>query len=324
MNAQSSTLQRQLAQETSQNKQDQQELAQQMKQDPLLNQMNQDLKNAGYEQKDASLTAQGKGSGSVSAQYNNEKGQSVSLKGEIENGSVQQLTASSNESVPTPSSLQNDPRYQAAKMDLQQAGYNQTGGSQALTPNETRIDEQYTTQDGKNATISSIIRNETVESVTVQKEEEIPLGWYIGIILLILLICLCSWAAYRYYQKRNLVPGEEVQEISEPLDINEATEKYLIMAETAVKEGRIKDAYTNSGQALRFFISHTKGSGSADTTEEILTIARKKGMEIRRITPILERCMMVEYARSDGSAEESLGFIKEIRSLIMDQNPEES
>ncbi|HWQ64369.1 MAG TPA: hypothetical protein VN429_08125 [Methanospirillum sp.] len=324
MNAQSSALQQQLAQETSQNKKDQQELADKMHQDPLLSQVNQDLKNAGYQQKDGSISAEGKGEGTVSAQYQNDKNQGVSLDGDIQNGSLEKLTASSNESLPIPSSLADDPRYQAEKKNLQQAGYNQTGGTQTITPNETKIDEQYNTLNGKNATISSIIRNGTVESVTVKKEEETPIGWYIGIILLIILICLCCWAGYRYYQKKSIEPEEELPILVEPVDIKTKTEEYLINAEKALGEDRIKDAYVLFGQALRFFISQTKGLGTAYTTEEILSLARNQGMDAKIIAPILERCMMVEYARSTGSSEEATKFIKDIRTFVTDHLPEET
>lgn len=315
MNAQSSALQKQLAQETSQNKKDQQELSQQMNQDPMLNQMSRDLQKAGYQQKEGSVSAQGNGAGTVSSQFANQNGQSVSLQGDVRNGSVQQLTASSNESLPVPSALSDDARYQAEKNALQQAGYNQTGGSQVVTPNETRIDEQYTTPNGKNATISSVIRNGTVEAVTVKKNEEVPTGWYIGIILLIILICLCSWAAYLYYRKRNSQQEEKEEDAtSEPFDISAVTEGYLSKAETALAEGRLKDAYIHAGQALRFFISHTEGRGTADTTEEILGILQKNGVKNENIRSILDTCMMVEFARSEGTSSEASGIIAEIRS----------
>lgn len=324
MNAQSSALQQQLAQETSQNRKDQQELADKMHQDPLLSQVNKDLKSAGYQQKEGSISAEGKGEGTVLAQYQNDKNQGVSLEGDIQNGSLEKLTASSNESLPIPSTLANDPKYQAEKKNLQQAGYNQTGGTQTITHNESVINEQYSNPDGKNATISSIIRNGTVESVTVKKDDETPIGWYFGIILLILLICLCCWAGYRYYQKRDLEPEEELPVLIEPVDVRTKTEELLINAEKAISEDRIKDAYVLFGQAIRFFISQTKGSGTSHTTEEILSLAKSQGMDVKIITPILERCMMVEYARSTGTSEEATGFIRDIRTFVKKYCPEES
>jgi|GEM_PF-768277 len=323
MNAESSALQKQLAEETSQNKKDQQDLADKMHQDPLLNQVNQDLKKAGYQQKDGSISAEGKGEGTVSAQYKNDNNQALSLQGDIRNGSLEKLTASSNESLPVPSSLADDPRYQAEKENLQQAGYNQTGGTQTITPNETKIDENYNNPDGKNATISSVIRNGTVVSVTVKKEDETPLGWYIGIILLVILIILCCWAGYRYYQRKSIQPDQEPPAPAEPINIREVTEEYLTMAEKAITEERIKDAYVISGQALRFFISHTRGSGSAETTDEILSLAKKKGIDTSMISRILDRCMMVEYARGVGSSDEVTGFIGDIRSFVTQNLPDE-
>ncbi len=226
-------------------------------------------------------------------------------------------------SGPIPQILVNNSTYNQLISNLEKAGYSPGGGSMKMTLTEILIDEHYNTTEGKNTTISSVIRNGTVESVTVKKEDEAPLGWYIGIILLIILISLCCWAGYRYYQKQNIQPDEEPPVTVEPVDIRKVTEEYLTMAEAAIKDGRIKDAYVSSGQALRFLISHTRGSGSADTTEEILTLARKKGIDTGMISRILDRCMMVEYARSEGSSDEAIGFIGDIRSFVSENLPDE-
>jgi len=224
---------------------------------------------------------------------------------------------------PIPQILANNSTYNQLISNLEKSGYSPGGGSMKMTSTEILIEGHYNNTEGKNATISSVIRNGTVESVTVKKEDETPLGWYIGIILLIILISLCCWAGYRYYQKQNLQPDEEPPVTAEPVDIRKVTEDYLTIAEAAIRDGRIKDAYVSSGQALRFFISQTRGSGSADTTDEILTLARNKGIDTGMISRILDRCMMVEYARSEGSSDEAMSFIGDIRLFVSENLPDE-
>lgn len=324
MNAQSSALQKQLADETARNKQEQQELSQQLTQDPLMNQAVKDLNAAGYQQKDGSVSAQDQGKGSVSASFEDKNGKSVSLAGDIRNGSVEKVTARSRDELPVPQTLSREPRYQEAKKSLAQGGYNQTGGTQSMTLNETRIEEQYQTPDGKNATLTSVIRNGTIEEISVRKPEESPIGWYIGIILLILLTGLCSWAAYKYYQRGKDSSESDIIIVPvEPLDILAETEDLLSGAEKASREGRIKDAYIIVGQALRFFISHTYGKGTADTNEEIISIAKRSRLKDVEYALILERCMLVEYARGEGTEDEVTGFITDIRRIIATNRPEE-
>ncbi len=324
MNAQSSALQKQLAEETARNKKAQQELSENISRDPLMNQAARDLKAAGYEQQDGSVSAQGMETGSVSATFADQNGKKVAVTGDIQNGSVEKVTSTSEDHLPVPSNLSQDSRYQEAKNSLTQAGFNQTGGSQTMTLNETQVEEQYTTPDGKYATISSVIRNGTVEEVIVKKDEESPIGWYIGFILLILLICLCSWAGYTYLRKKDNSDDPDGRDLVQPLDIPAETEKLLQDAESASREGRIKDAYICAGQALRFFISHTYGNGSAGTNEEISKLAKQSGLKDTGYQKILDRCMLVEYARSEGSEDEISGFISDIRAIVRVNNPDHS
>jgi len=319
MNTQSSALQQQLAQEAEQKKKDQQELSQNLAQDPLMNKMAQDLNQAGYQQKEGTVSAQGKGAGSIESSFEDQAGKSVQVQGSVQNNSVQQLTATSNESMPVPQELADDSRYMNEKSVLAKAGYNETGGSQVLTRNETRIEQQFKNSEGKNATISALIRNGTVEEVTVQKDEEVPLGWYVGIILLIILICLCAWAGYRYYQRPGLSPEEVSAEVvKEPVDVLNDTARMLIEAESDFAAGRVKEGYTRAGQALRFFVSYSYGSRTAETNEEIVSIARKSGISDQEVQDILNRCTMVEYAKNEGNGYEFSDIITRIRMVIQE------
>ncbi|MFH0966235.1 MAG: hypothetical protein V1862_00920 [Methanobacteriota archaeon] len=319
MNTQSSSLQQQLAQEAEQKKKDQQELSQNLAQDPLMKKMAQELNQAGYQKKEGAVSAQGKGAGSIEFSFEDKTGKSVNVQGSLQNNSVQQLTAHSDESIPVPQELADDSRYTNEKSALAKSGYNEAGGSEILTQNETRIEQQFKNSEGKNATISSIIRNGTVEEVTVKKDEEVPLGWYLGIILLIILICLCIWAGYRYYQRPGISPEERSAEVvKEPVDILNETTRMLTEAEKKFAAGRVKDGYSRAGQALRFFISYSYGSGGAETSEEIVSIARKSGIPHEEVQNILTRCNLVEFAKNKGNAEEFAEIIANIRMVIQE------
>jgi hypothetical protein len=319
MNAQSSALQQQMTEEAEKNRKDQQELSQRLAQDPLMKKVEQDLNQAGYQQKEDLVSAQGEGSGTIRASFKDQTGKSVEVQGLLQNGSVQELTVRSDEPIPVPRELADDSRYINAKNALQKEGYNETGETRIFTPDETRIEQQFRDSEGKNVTISAVLRNGTVDDVTVQKDTEVPLGWYIGIILLIFLICLCVWAGYRYYNRpKTYLEEGYIEDAIKPVDFLNDTLQMIDDAESDFTAGRIKDAYSRAGQALRFFISHSLGSGVADTSDEIVLVARKSGFHVREIEDILNRCTLVEFAKDEGSSEEFGEIISGIRLLIQD------
>jgi hypothetical protein len=229
---------------------------------------------------------------------------------------------SSSELGPVPQELTNNQTYKNILDNLGQEGYTPSGGIMTMTISDLRFEQIFKDSEGKNATISAVLRNGTVEEVTVKKEDEVPLGWYIGIILLIILICLCVWAGYRYYTRPKISPEEGPAEVvREPIDVLNDTIRMLTEAEKEFGDGRVKEGYTLAGQALRFFLSHTFGSGAAGTNEEIVSLARKSGMRDFEVQDILNRCTMVEYAKNEGTADEFSEIITSIRKIIESTNP---
>lgn len=225
--------------------------------------------------------------------------------------------ANDDESKPIPPDLPNNKTYKQAIEDLRETGYKPSTGSLIITHNETRVVELFRTPDGKNATVTSVIRNGTVEEVTVKKEETVPVGWYLGFVLLLILACLCAWAGYRYYLKRTLHTDPEPADlIKEPRDIRRETEEILIRAEALFSERKEKDAYALAGQGLRFYLSHILGTGTADTNGEIISLMKKNGKDSREVQNILNRCVMVEFAKSDGEEEEFRSIVSGIRNIV--------
>jgi len=199
---------------------------------------------------------------------------------------------------------------------LSNEGFFFTNGSISLTYNETQIEELYQTPDGKNATITSVIRNGTLEEVTVHKEEETPLTWYLGILLLLILTALCTYAGYRYYHTLSQENTGPENQNPEPADIREETESILLKAEKACSEGRMKDAYALAGQGMRYFLSYRLGSGTASTNDEIITLVMKSGNDSSTVQELLDTCMMVEFARSEGNREDFTTIIDTIRTIL--------
>lgn len=314
LQAPTSALQKQLAEEAALAKQEEENLISQVSQDPLLNQVITDLTDGGLTQDEGSVSSLGDGAGTVKAGFSDPDGRTATLSANVRNGSVQNISVTSPDGIPIPSILNQDERYVEAHQVLQSEGFNQTGTRLQYTPEETRVEEQYQDQTGKNATLTAVIRNGTVEQVIVKKEENL-LGWYVGILLLVLLVCVCSWAVYAYTRRPQPVESPGIA-ASDPVSVLSETERLLGESEQAVRDGRMKEAYIYAGQALRYFISHTYGTGASTTTEEVLAIDVRGDMSRDEYTRILTQCALVEYAKGEGSSDEITSYIRTIRKMI--------
>lgn len=94
MNAESSALQKQLAQETNQNKKDQQELLDNLDNDPLVLEMKLILEKSGYQKKNYQVRPDENQNGTLISSYENKSGQIVNIQGNIQNGSVTEVDLS--------------------------------------------------------------------------------------------------------------------------------------------------------------------------------------------------------------------------------------
>lgn len=314
LQAPTSALQKQLAEEAAQAKQEEQNFISQVSKDPLLTQAITDLNESGLTQKDGSVSSLGNGSGTVTAGFSDPDGRTATLDANVRNGSVQNISVTSPDAIPISSALSQDQRYAEAQHTLQREGFNQTGTRLTYSEDEIQVEEQYQDQSGKNATLSAVIRNGTVELVNVKKEENL-LGWYVGILLLVVLICVCSWAVYTYARRAQPVESSGIA-APDPVSVISETERLLGESEQAVRDGRMKEAYIYAGQALRYYLSHTYGTGASTTTEEVLAIDVRGDISRDEYTHILTRCAVVEFAKGDGTSEEVIEFITTIRKFL--------
>ncbi len=319
MTTPSSTLQKQLAEETDRRAEEERDFKEQISRDPLLNQVNADLNKAGYQQREASVQRDGEEEGTLTAGFADEDGNQVHLQADIRNGTTAEVTTRSDTAVPLPTALSSSEEYQNRTRELEDAGFTRSQGTRIDTPSETRVEEVFHNEQGRNATVTSLIRNGTVTAVTVQREEETPLAWYSGLALLLILACLCAWAGYRYHKIWRRITDDTPESGGESaVDFREETELLLARAGQSCSEGRIKDAYAQAGQALRYYLSHQLGCGEARTSEEIITLAEKKGVDTREIESILESCILVEFARNEGDHASVRAIISKIRMITRD------
>ena len=318
MNAQSTTLQQQLQQETVQKNKQQKEMADQVRQDQNLQDLNQQLKQAGYTQDSGSLEPQGDDKGSFTANYSRSDGEKASVQGSVQNGTVDQMTATGDDHMPVPDELAQDSRYKEQSGKLLNESYQPKSTSISINKNQTQVEQKYQTPDGKNATVHAVIKDgETQEVKTIREEIPLVSGWILGILLIILLVCLLVYLGYRYHQKRGgivqITPVLEEIIVSDPRD---DALRMLQDAESSFSAGEIKEAYSLAGRSLRLYVSGKYGSSVEGTSDEVLALLKNRGKNTNDITRLLDICTLVEFAKREGKSEEFTEIIINIRNFF--------
>ncbi len=320
MSSSSSALQQQMMEESQQNEENKRKLADSLEQDPLIRQQASDLRKAGYNQTSGRIVPTGPDKGEVAVSFENDEGEKISVTGKAENSQVSSLTAEKSGEIPVPPALSSNSTWNEFKEQLRNSSMVPSSGSVTRTPDETTIEQQYNSPDGRNATLSARMVNGTVEEVTLHQDEEFPLFWFVGIFLVILLVVLCAGVAFWYLSTRpEEKPCEEC--VIPSRDYHEIVDELLEQAERAYHAGEKKEGYGLLGQAVRTYISHTYGKGDALTSEEIISDSPGLALpEKESITEILKWCSLVEYAKEDPQDDQFFRFFSKAREIVSSGN----
>lgn len=196
-----------MMQESQQTEDNKRKLADSLEKDPIVQKQASDLRNAGYNQTSGKIVPTGPDRGEVSVQFENEDGEKIAVTGKAENSKISSLTAEKSGEIPVPPELASNSTWNERKEQARNNSMVPSSGSVTRTPNETMVSQEYVHPDGRNATLTAWIVNNTVQKIEPKQDEAFPLFWFIGIFLVIILVVLCAGVAWWYYSTR----PEEVQ-----------------------------------------------------------------------------------------------------------------
>ena len=319
MSSSSSALKQQLAQETEDNKKTEEDLKVSLEQDPLLTEQVKELQKAGYNQTYGKIIPSGSGKGEVSTGFKDTSGNQVSVQGNIENNSVKSLSAKSSGEIPVPSSMDSNETWNTLKKSLSLEGMVPGEGTITRTPGNIRINQTYSSTDGKNATIMATIVNGSVSEIKVVKDDSYPVFWFFGILMTIMLVVLCLGVAVWYYsvriKRKGSDPGDSV--ITIPVDFRQNVLDMIENARIRYNDGDKKEGYVLLGQATRIYLSCRYGTGAGLTTEEVLSHSFMTNINIKdQIAEGLKLCSMVEYAKEEPDDEFFHKFLDYIHEIV--------
>jgi HEPN domain-containing protein len=322
MNQNTNTLKQQMEQQLQKQKQIEQEFQQNLAKNPEFQKQHENLLNQGYNLTNASFNVLTNNTGSFELSYQKPTGETASLKGEMENGTIKNLMVlTAEERQKILDLLKQNKEFQEYDKKLVNQGFNQTNPLFGqLSQNHTKITVPYKNIVGEEKKITADYINGTIRNVSLeenQNENESNLWWLL--LPIILIICIFGWIVYRRFQKKPKNPQPEPQiKIERPVDYSKEAKKMLEEAKRLFINKREKDAYEKVSQAIRFYFSHKLGIKKEIINTELLSILRKeKTKEYPEIQRCLNLCSLVEFAKYRANKKDFDEIISIARKIIV-------
>jgi hypothetical protein len=298
MDQDTAALKEQMEQQMQKQQAMQEEFRQQVASDQDFRNATRNLSEMGYNMTDFSSNPSSNESGTFSATYENQNGETASIQGEMENGTMKSMQVDSAEDRQgLRDILAQNEDYRKYAEQLEEDNFTETNATFSRNGNTTDLQINYENPEGEQARIDAEFVNDTVESVELTRDEENnPYPLY----LLILLAGLgLAYMAYRKYSTgRPEEPAiEEIPQPAEVFDYKTEAGKLLDRAVLLYEEKRVKDAYGTAAQALRLYLGCRHGLSREVTNAELLEYLKAKRIKAEEAERCLRLCSMVEFAK---------------------------
>ncbi|WMW25173.1 hypothetical protein RE474_00195 [Methanolobus sediminis] len=315
MDQDTSALKSQMEQQIQQQEQMKQEFQQNLTSNEDFQEANQQLEDMGYNLTDVSVNPSTNNTGTFTANYEKQNGDTATLQGEMDNGTVTNLqkdTAEERQNLRDILARNKD--YQKYLKELQNDGFAETDSTFSRSGNATDLQIQYGNSANETAQINARFINESVDSVELVRDREqnnYPL-YAIGA-LLILALAYLAYSKYRPKKAEEAPVAVDVAPVKEIFDFRKEAREHVDKAVLLYEEEQIEDAYGTAAQALRLYLSHFYGLKKEVTNAELISHLKVKGKDWKEIETCLELCSLIEFAKhvpEDGEFEKVISTVK--------------
>ncbi|MEA1905681.1 MAG: hypothetical protein U9N12_01830 [Euryarchaeota archaeon] len=269
----------------------------------------QELLNKGYNLTNASVNPASNNTGDFELGYQKPGGETARLAGSMENGSMQELMSQTSEDTSAiMTSLAQNPEFQRLDYGLNESGFKRGAAAfDQLSQNHTQITVPYVGEDGEKREICADYINGTIENVVIVGESgRADLLWILILALIICAACVAGWFIYRKYLNKPAAPPAQPAENPENIEIDYVTVAGGMISEARAlfERGEEKEAYAKVSEALRFYFSHKFRANRELTGVETMHLLEKENRDVGTVKECLNRCELVEFAKSEPEAAE--------------------
>lgn len=310
MNQNAQAVKQQLGQQLAQQNQVEQEFQQNLAKNREFREKHENILKAGYALSAASVDPSTNDTGSFELSYKNQNGETASLKGEMENGTMKSIMSQNSENVRDMlKQLGQNAQFQNYERQLAKSGFNQSMQPiiNQASQERTEITAPYKNGAGEERKITADYVNGTLQKVSLERSavEENRNNDYLRLFLLAIMAAL-GWTIYSKLKRK--AKGQAIiaveRKIETPLDYAKEAEEMIAEAEKLFGIRREKDAYEKVSQAVRFYYSHKLGLNGREITNTALLAALKSGKLHSDVRECLSMCGMVEFAKYEPNAED--------------------
>ena len=278
----------------------------------------QELLNLGYQLKNSSFNPSSNNTGTFRYNYQKPNGETATLKGEMENGTMKNLMSlTQEEKNKILNALRQNKQFQELNKKLNQRGFNQSGVKfDQVSANHTKIEINYQNKLGEAKKITADYINQKIENITLEEEKEKRDNWWF--LLLIPVLIGLIWIYKKYFKKSEITEIAPEMKIEEPIDYRKEAKKMIAKAEKLFKNKKEKDAYEKVSQAIRYYFSNKLKIKKEITNTELLKILEiKKFRNYKEIKSCLDLCTLVEFAKYKANKKDFEKIISIAKKVIV-------
>ena len=290
--------------------------------DPEFQEKHQELLNKGYNLTNASVNPVSNNTGDFELGYQKPDGETARLAGSMENGRMQEIMSQTCEDESAiMDALEQNPEFQRLDYVLNESGFEMGAAAfDQLSQNHTQVTVLYVGEDCEKREICADYINGTIENVAIVGESgrERDMLQILMIALVICAACVAGWFVYRNYLNKAAVPPAQPVEKPANVEID-----YVAISGGMIREarglferGEGKEAYAKVSEALRFYFSHKFGANRELTGTETVRLLENEYRDVRSVRKCLNRCELVEFAKSEADEAEFWNMVGIADELI--------
>ncbi|OYT33715.1 MAG: hypothetical protein B6U87_03065 [Candidatus Aenigmarchaeota archaeon ex4484_52] len=312
MNQNANAIKQQMEKDIQEKKQTEEEFQKNLEKTSEFQEKNKALLNQNYNLTNSSFSALTNNTGSFEMSYKKNNGQTATLSGKIENGTMKKIISfTSQDKQKIMEMLEENKKFQSYNNDLINKGLNRTEPVfNLISQNNTQVTISYKNNETESKIKADYINN-TIKNVKLEKAENKSennkknLLWLLPLTLLIIVL---AWNFYKKNRKRknekekaeNNKKAEKIQ-----IDYRKESKKMLKRAKKLFFDNKKKDAYEIVAYVIRFYFSHKFDTKKEITNTELLKYLKKKKISnYNKIQKCLDICCLVEFAKYSPNAKD--------------------
>lgn len=315
MKQDSGALKKQMEEQIEEQKKMKEEFQKNVAANPDFQKKHEELKKQGYDLDKENLNPKAADSGSFDMNYKNKKGESMNVKGEMNQGKIEKMQSmGSEEEKKLKENMEKDPQFNKMKKELEKNGFKQQETKLDKKDDKAVARTEFKNDENKKATVKTDFdKDKKVEKVAIEgeKPEELtkkPPYWIAGAIIL---AGLLTWFLMKKLFPKKAPEKKEEKAEEKPFDYKEESQNLLEKAKKLYEEKEYKDAYSNVSQAMRLYLSHKNGLTMEMTNDEMVKFLKQRHRTNGKVKECFDLCSMVEFAKYEAN-DDDFGKIVEI------------